>query len=58
MFTPDLVKSVGTNSPLPTYVIAIFDENKEFIAQSLGESPQLALEDAARVALQKIIKLK
>merc|ERR1712106_853680 len=55
---PRLVKSVGENSPLPTYVVAMFDSDKQFLAQSLGESPQLALEDAARVALQMLIKLK
>merc|ERR1712086_838685 len=49
---PRLVKSVGENSPLPTYVVAMFDSDKQFLAQSVGESPQLALEDTARVTLQ------
>lgn len=42
---------------MPTYVVALFDAEKNFIGQSLGESPELALEDAARVVLQKMIRL-
>jgi len=55
---PRLVKSIGQNSGLPTYVVALFDGNKNFISKSVGESPFLASEDAARVALQSFIKLK
>jgi len=55
---PRLVKSIGQNSALPTYVVALFDQNKMFISKSVGESPLLATEDAARVALQSFIKLK
>ena len=55
---PRLVKSIGQNSALPTYVVALFDKNKKFISKSVGESPFLAAEDAARVALQSLIKLK
>lgn len=55
---PRLVKSIGQNSALPTYVVALFDQNKKFISKSVGESPFLAAEDAARVALQSVIKLK
>jgi len=55
---PRLVKSIGQNSALPTYVVALFDQNKTFISKSVGESPFLAAEDAARVALQSLIKLK
>ncbi|CBY33952.1 unnamed protein product [Oikopleura dioica] len=53
LIEPRLVKTVGENSALPTYVVAVFDEEKKMLAYSVGESPQLASEDACRVALQK-----
>jgi hypothetical protein len=56
--TPRLVKSIGQNSPMPTYIVALFDSDKNLISKSIGESPELAAEDAARIALQNIIFLK
>jgi len=53
-----LVKSVGINGPMPTYVIAVFDEEKNFLARSIGESPYLAAMDACRVALQTALNFK
>lgn len=53
-----LVKSIGENSPMPSYMVALFDSDKQFISKSIGESPEIAAEDAARVALEKFIKLK
>lgn len=53
-----LVKSVGINSPMPTYVIAVFDQDKNYLSHSLGESPYLASLDACRVALQNVLNYR